>query len=163
MAWQSFAVIFIWEEFLDSFMWGIVWLIFGNVFGISQIYLWRWSYAPDFGIVGNENSTGFGQIVALLLLLLPLLAAVEVYTDTLSRTSFLAYLMKGGQKFKMMVLHRLGEKDELEVNLYLLPCHDTIQYRGRKPALNPSRMWIFMTGKVAASPCSWLSVLAWAL
>jgi hypothetical protein len=68
---------FLWGEFLNSFLWEIVWLAFGNTFGVAQIYLWRWVVRVNG--TGSENSMGFGQLVAVLLLALPLLAAGEVY------------------------------------------------------------------------------------
>jgi hypothetical protein len=69
---------FLWGEFLDSFLWEIVWLAFGNTFGVAQIYLWRWVIRPP-NLTGSENSMSFGQTVAVLLLALPILAAGEVY------------------------------------------------------------------------------------
>ncbi|CZS95552.1 uncharacterized protein RAG0_05146 [Rhynchosporium agropyri] len=62
---------------------------FGNLFGFLQ--LWRARFGPPydpvdqgsytFEIRGSENDWGFGQIVAILLMILPLLAAVEAYSD----------------------------------------------------------------------------------
>ena len=63
----------------ESFCWQILLLVFGNVYGIGWIYLNRWGYTPDLGVDGNEQAMGFGQYVALLLLILPLLAAKEAY------------------------------------------------------------------------------------
>lgn len=52
-------------------------------FGIAQIVVYRWRNAPEL----SEESTemGFGQITALLLLLLPILAIGEAYTCEYSR------------------------------------------------------------------------------
>jgi hypothetical protein len=63
--------------YLESFVWQIVWLIFGLSYGIAQVVNIRWqttlSLAPGVG------EMDFGQIVPLLLLLLPGLAAGEAY------------------------------------------------------------------------------------
>jgi hypothetical protein len=63
--------------YLDSFMWQIVWLIFGLAFGISQIVQNRWISLPP--LDGSDSRMDFGQIVPLLLLTLPMLAAGEAY------------------------------------------------------------------------------------
>lgn len=62
-----------------SFCWQILLLVFGNVYGIASIYASRWKYTPSTGVDGSENAMGFGQYVALLLLMLPLMAATEAY------------------------------------------------------------------------------------
>lgn len=75
-----------WSQFLGSFLWNIVWMVFGNVFGLLQICSTRWGTPSvdltgfQFYIVGSENTWGFGQMVALLLLTLPILAAGEAYS-----------------------------------------------------------------------------------
>ena len=71
-------LVYIHHELMDSFFWRILWLIFGNTYGIIQIVVYRWSY-QFVQIDGNEDDMGFGQIVPLLLLGLPVLAAGEVY------------------------------------------------------------------------------------
>ena len=63
--------------FQESFLWQILWLTFGNTWGFAQVYSVRWQTAPT--VIGNENELGFGQLVPLLLLALPLLAAIEGY------------------------------------------------------------------------------------
>lgn len=68
---------FVYEEFLDSFLWQIIWLIFSNMYGLLQLLAARFLGAPKTN--GNENEMGFGQLVALLLLALPALAVAEVY------------------------------------------------------------------------------------
>ena len=77
-------VAYLCSEFLNSFLWEIIWLLFGNALGITQLYLSRWDNRPDsrpaffyHNIEGSENSLGFGQITAILLMTLPLLAASE--------------------------------------------------------------------------------------
>ena len=67
--------------FQRSFLWQILWLTFGNTWGFAQVYVARWQAAPT--VVGNENELGFGQLVPLFLLALPVLAAVEGYTGML--------------------------------------------------------------------------------
>jgi hypothetical protein len=77
---------YIWSQLLGSFLWNIVWMIFGNVFGLLQICSTRWGSLPmdlpgfRLYVIGSENTWGFGQMVALLLLTLPLLAAGEAYS-----------------------------------------------------------------------------------
>ncbi|PVH69689.1 hypothetical protein DL98DRAFT_541406 [Cadophora sp. DSE1049] len=70
--------------FMDFFLWQIIWMLFGNSFGLLQ--LCRTRFGPplsiddfDVQIRGSENTWGFGQLVALLLMILALLAAVEAY------------------------------------------------------------------------------------
>ena len=68
---------FVSQELSDSFLIEIFWLAFGNLYGLLGIIHSRVVYAPE--IVGSENQMGFGQMVPLLLTVLPLLAAVEAY------------------------------------------------------------------------------------
>ena len=68
--------------FQKSFLWQILWLTFGNTWGFAQVYVTRWQLAPT--VVGNENDLSFGQLVPLLLLALPVVAAIEGYTGMLS-------------------------------------------------------------------------------
>ncbi len=66
-------------------------MMFGNTFGIMEIYSKRWdTYAAPFteytnyNVVGSESAMSFGQMVALLLLVLPVLAAGEAYYGIVS-------------------------------------------------------------------------------
>ena len=68
---------FVSQELSDSFLIEILWLAFGNLYGLLGIIRSRVMNAPE--IVGSENQMGFGQIVPLLLTVLPLLAAAEAY------------------------------------------------------------------------------------
>ena len=68
--------------FQKSFLWQMLWLTFGNTWGFAQVYVSRWQLAPT--VVGNEHDLGFGQLVPLLLLALPVVAAIEGYTGMLS-------------------------------------------------------------------------------
>ena len=75
---------FAYLQLQDSFLWQLLWLLFNNLYGVRQIY-WARSYVghrisrPE---VNNEDELGFGQLLALLLLALPVLAAVEAYQGT---------------------------------------------------------------------------------
>ena len=71
----------VYSEFLDSFLWEILWLFFGNSYGIRQLF-WARKYVRRFVSIKNaddEDSWGFGQLLALFLLVLPALAAAEAY------------------------------------------------------------------------------------
>ena len=65
------------DLYLESFIWQIVWLIFGLSYGIGQVVNIRWQIAPS--LAPSVGEMDFGQIVPLLLLLLPGLAAGEAY------------------------------------------------------------------------------------
>ena len=72
---------FVYSEFLDSFLWEILWLWFHNFYGIRQLF-WARKYVRGFVFVENaddEEIWGFGQLLALFLLVLPILAAAEAY------------------------------------------------------------------------------------
>jgi hypothetical protein len=69
------------ETYLESFMWQIVWLTFGLTYGIAQVVQVRWINLPL--LDGSTNHMDFGQIVPLLLLTLPALAAGEAYCGKL--------------------------------------------------------------------------------
>lgn len=62
-----------------SFLGHVLWLVFGSVYGLIQIVRARWTVVSKLAVNGSENDMGFGQIVPLLLLALPLLAVGEVY------------------------------------------------------------------------------------
>lgn len=79
-----YLTILLLPELEESFCWQILLLVFGNVYGIGAIYIQRWFFTPSGGVVGSENAMGFGQYVALLLLILPLLAAKEAYDGQFS-------------------------------------------------------------------------------
>ena len=69
---------FFFTELQDSFLWEIVWMIFGNFYGALQLITFRF-VPPVPRVVGNDNQMVFGQLVPLLLLALPLMAAIEAY------------------------------------------------------------------------------------
>lgn len=69
---------FFFTELRDSLLWQIVWIVFGNFYGVLQLVTFRF-VPPIPTIVGNDNQMVFGQLVPLLLLALPLMAAIEAY------------------------------------------------------------------------------------
>ena len=73
-----FIVMMMMIEIGHSFLGDLLTLLFGIVYGITQILVDR-SDEPSAGIVGSQNHISFGQLVPLLLILLPLFAAGEVY------------------------------------------------------------------------------------
>lgn len=79
------GVYFAWFAYLEmrrSYWWEIVWLLFAGAFSLSKVLVMWLSYSDISGSrVLAEASTemGFGQIAALLLLLIPCLAALEAF------------------------------------------------------------------------------------
>lgn len=69
------------QEMESSFLNDILGLYLFNSLGIIGVALARWQASVP--VNGNENDMGFGQIVPLLLLALPLLAVIEVYDGML--------------------------------------------------------------------------------
>ncbi|KAH7245587.1 hypothetical protein BKA59DRAFT_527378 [Fusarium tricinctum] len=61
-----------------SFMWRLLWLWSGNVYGIVTVFVSR---SNRTGLSGDPDHWGFGQIVPLALLALPLFAAMESHAD----------------------------------------------------------------------------------
>ncbi|KAK6703538.1 hypothetical protein SNK04_013456 [Fusarium graminearum] len=57
-----------------SFVWRLFWLWSGNVYGVASIFTFR---VTTIGMSGDPDDWGFGQIVPLALLALPLFAAME--------------------------------------------------------------------------------------
>lgn len=66
------------KEMQGSFLSEILTLLFGVSYGISQLITNRMNI-PAAGIAGDQNAMSFGQLVPLLLIALPVLAAGEVY------------------------------------------------------------------------------------
>ena len=69
-------------ELSRSFLNELLTLLFGVAYGITQVIVSRQD-SPLAGITGNQNTVGFGQLVPLLLLGLPMLAAGEVFSGKL--------------------------------------------------------------------------------
>jgi hypothetical protein len=67
---ESFAF----YEAQGSQAWEIGWLFFANVYGTAQVFVYR---GQSDSTTGPFNTMGFGQIVPLALLVLPLFAAME--------------------------------------------------------------------------------------
>lgn len=81
------------EGIRDSFLWEIVWMVLGLTYGICSLCFIRWfnagrGYYEPRNIDGSENTMTFGQIVAILLMALPLLATGEAYDGELSMLRF---------------------------------------------------------------------------
>lgn len=66
------------QEMQSSFLSEILTLLFGVSYGISQVIINR-SDIPTGGLSSDQNAMSFGQLVPLLLIALPVLAAGEVY------------------------------------------------------------------------------------
>lgn len=65
--------------FMDSFLWEICWMFFGNIWGIRQVFWARQFVRSSIILVPKdaENELSFGQLLALFLLVLPFLSAFE--------------------------------------------------------------------------------------
>lgn len=61
-------------ECQGSFTWRILWLLSANIYGITDVL---WSRADVGTISGDRDAMGYGQIVSLVLLVLPFFAAAE--------------------------------------------------------------------------------------
>lgn len=72
------ALWYLYFEYQDSVISILVSLLFSNIYGIASLFLYR-SYGWIWSIEGEANEMGFGQIVPLILLALPLFAAMESY------------------------------------------------------------------------------------
>lgn len=70
-----------WGSFLSS----LTGIIFSFAYGISQVSLYRWNNAPPLAL--ETEYMGFGQIMAVFLLVLPLISAAEPYYGTPSSTA----------------------------------------------------------------------------
>lgn len=77
---------FVLSEFLDSFLSEIVWLTFHFMYGLRQLF-WARYYVASKVIIeprGDERKLGFGQLLALFLLVQPILTGCEAYSGTWS-------------------------------------------------------------------------------
>ena len=66
------------QEMQRSFLSEILTTLFGVGYGIAQVITYR-NLVPKAGLSGDQNTISFGQLVPLLLIALPLLAAGEIY------------------------------------------------------------------------------------
>lgn len=71
----SFAI----NDYYESFLSRIPFLFSGISSGLTQVVTFRWRLAPN--IKSNANQIDFGQIIPLLLIALPVLAAAELYYE----------------------------------------------------------------------------------
>ena len=88
---RNAEITYLYQEMQNSFLSDILNLLFGVSYGISQVITNRFNN-PSAGISGDQNAMTFGQLVPLLLIALPVLAAGEVY---FGEYSFLALLTRG--------------------------------------------------------------------
>ena len=73
---------FVYTEFLSSFLWELSALLFWNFYGIRQLLWARIFVGHNEGVhkIGDEEDhLNFGQLLALLLLALPILSAIETF------------------------------------------------------------------------------------
>lgn len=68
----------IYAEFAESFAASILFLLLSLPYGITSIFVTRKYASPD--VTSGESSLTFGQLVPLLLLILPVMAALELST-----------------------------------------------------------------------------------
>ena len=74
--------VFIYIEFLNSFLWEITSLLFWNFYGLRQLLWARIFVGNNKGVIkigDEEDRLNFGQLLTLLLLALPVLSAVEAF------------------------------------------------------------------------------------
>lgn len=80
-----------------SFLSSLSSIAFSFCYGVSQVSLYRWRLAPS--LTSDTNYMGFGQIMAIFLLVLPFLAAGETYYGIFSHiTYFPATLISNSSK-----------------------------------------------------------------
>ena len=72
------ATAFVSEELNKFFLGELLALVFGVTFGSIQVFFKR-SAIPYPGLLGSLDDLSFGQLVPLIFILLPILAAGEVY------------------------------------------------------------------------------------
>ena len=75
---QIYSLRYFYSQLNDSFLGEILTLLFGVTYGITSVVMSR-VQVPDVGLSAGQNSMSFGQLVPLLLMLLPCLAAGEVF------------------------------------------------------------------------------------
>ncbi|KAL4909571.1 hypothetical protein BDW74DRAFT_174774 [Aspergillus multicolor] len=72
------AQTWVFHECQESFFWRILWLLSGNLYGLFDVLSAR---SNSDGISGDRDSMGYGQIVPLVLLILPIFAVIQNYRD----------------------------------------------------------------------------------
>jgi hypothetical protein len=86
--WSSFSRAF--ASYSTSFLYHIGGFSFGLSYGLSQVAALRWGSDRPLLLAGS-NRVDFGQIVPLVLLALPLLAAAEIWHGKSTHTTTIAY------------------------------------------------------------------------
>lgn len=74
----TYAVMFASLELYSSFLAPLLWVLLNLIWGSLQLLIPRVGLAES-AAIAEENTFGFGQIIPLMLLALPLVAAVEAY------------------------------------------------------------------------------------
>ena len=74
----TYAVMFASLELYSSFLAPLLWVLLNLIWGSLQLLIPRVGLAESTAIA-EENNFGFGQIIPLMLLALPLVAAIEAY------------------------------------------------------------------------------------
>lgn len=99
-------------ECQDSFTWRILWLLSANIYGITDVL---WNRADVGTISGDRDAMGYGQIVSLVLLVLPFFAAAEsIYGWSPHATSSMATVTNVIADYRGRV-KGLGGKSRMEV------------------------------------------------
>lgn len=70
------------RSFVNSFFWEILWLCFSASYGISMVTFTRAIARRSIDDTSNLDYWGFGQLIPLCFLALPILTGVEAYTGT---------------------------------------------------------------------------------
>ncbi|KAL4964473.1 uncharacterized protein BDV14DRAFT_174633 [Aspergillus stella-maris] len=82
-------------ECQESFLWRILWLISGNIYGITDVFQSR---SDSIGISGDRDTMGYGQIVPLVLLILPVFSAIQSIYDYRDQIKVLRQRKKGSEE-----------------------------------------------------------------
>ncbi|KAG5764497.1 hypothetical protein H9Q72_007430 [Fusarium xylarioides] len=94
------AEIWAFHQCRGSFAWRLFWLWSGNIYGIVTIFTSR---AITTGMSGNPNKMGFGQVVPLTLLALPIFAAMESHTGNVYLSLYSSILSDIRENIKIPV------------------------------------------------------------
>ncbi|GFF54334.1 hypothetical protein IFM58399_09798 [Aspergillus lentulus] len=81
-----YALILAGSDLYSSKIWEITWLSFSLAWGTIRIFIVRNTGHASTDIHQEENIWGFGQVVAVVMLALPLLSIIEAYTSFASNT-----------------------------------------------------------------------------
>lgn len=78
--------VFLFQEFQRSFLSQISFSLSSLAYGIAQVFMYR-SSIPETRLSGDQNKMGFGQLVPVLLLALPVLTAGELFFGGCNKVS----------------------------------------------------------------------------